>query len=79
MSNNCVCVDVNERISKFPEQANTLIVDSYLHKASCSSRVYRLYANVPKHYHKTCEEMLYLLQGKAKIYIENEEPQPAFC
>ena len=69
-------LDVNKAVAKFPENADTMLVDCYLSDSpECSSRVFRLYSHLPKHYHKQCSEHLYLLKGKVKFYIEDEEPR----
>lgn len=69
-------VDVQDVMKKFPETSDTIIMDCYLtDEPECSSRVFRLYDRIPKHYHEQCNEILYLLEGKAKFYINDEEPR----
>jgi quercetin dioxygenase-like cupin family protein len=68
--------DIHETISKFPDEAKSTIVDTYLtDEPSASSRIFRVYYPIPPHYHETCEEHLYLLTGKVAFAIENEPPR----
>lgn len=66
-------VDIDSIISKFPEKADSLFVDCYLSDLpDCSTRVFRLYDDLPLHYHKSCDEILFLLKGSAEFFIEDE-------
>jgi mannose-6-phosphate isomerase-like protein (cupin superfamily) len=68
--------DVQEIINKFPDEASSTIVDTYLtDEASASSRIFRVYYPIPRHYHETCEEHLFLLTGKVRFAIEDEDPR----
>jgi quercetin dioxygenase-like cupin family protein len=68
--------DIREIIKKFPDEAGSTIVDTYLtDEPSASSRIFRVYYPIPRHYHATCEEHLYLLTGKVKFAIEDEDPR----
>lgn len=68
--------DVKEIVSRFPDEASSTIVDTYLtDEASASSRIFRVYYPIPRHYHETCEEHLYLLTGKVSFAIEDEAPR----
>jgi mannose-6-phosphate isomerase-like protein (cupin superfamily) len=68
--------DVKALISKFPDEASSTIVDTYLtDEPSASSRIFRVYYPIPPHYHATCEEHLYLLTGKVRFAIEDEDPR----
>jgi mannose-6-phosphate isomerase-like protein (cupin superfamily) len=68
--------DVKEIIKAFPDEAVSTIVDTYLtDEPSASSRIFRVYYPIPRHYHETCEEHLYLLTGKVKFAIEDEDPR----
>ncbi|CUM63906.1 uncharacterized protein PRCAT00001494001 [Priceomyces carsonii] len=69
-------INTNEILKKFPDTADTLLVDCYLSdQPNCSSRVFRLYSRIPKHFHRTCDETLFLLSGKAEFYIGDEKPR----
>ncbi|HEY2000548.1 cupin domain-containing protein [Paraburkholderia sp.] len=68
--------DVKEIVGKFPDEATSTIVDTYLtDEPSASSRIFRVYYPIPRHYHETCEEHLYLLTGKVSFVIEDEAPR----
>jgi mannose-6-phosphate isomerase-like protein (cupin superfamily) len=68
--------DVQDLIKKFPDEADSTIVDTYLtDEPSASSRLFRVYYPIPRHYHETCEEHLYLLTGKVKFVIEDQAPR----
>jgi mannose-6-phosphate isomerase-like protein (cupin superfamily) len=68
--------DVARIINQFPDRANSTIVDVYLtDDASASSRLFRVYYPIPRHYHETCDEHLYLLTGKVAFAIEDEAPR----
>ena len=67
-------ININEIIERFPDTANSLLVDCYLNdQPHCSSRIFRLYSHLPKHHHSSCDETLFLLKGKAEFYIGDEE------
>jgi mannose-6-phosphate isomerase-like protein (cupin superfamily) len=54
----------------FPDTAETLLLDTYLtDEPSASSRVFRVYREVPPHYHVNCDEYLYVLSGKGAFWI----------
>jgi mannose-6-phosphate isomerase-like protein (cupin superfamily) len=54
----------------FPDTAETLLLDTYLtDQPSASSRVFRVYREVPPHYHVNCDEYLYVLSGKGAFWI----------
>jgi mannose-6-phosphate isomerase-like protein (cupin superfamily) len=68
--------DVRELMKKFPDHAESTIVDTYLTDApSASSRLFRIYYPIPPHYHATCDEHLYLLTGKVAFTIADEAPR----
>ncbi|MFL9930562.1 cupin domain-containing protein [Paraburkholderia sp. RL18-103-BIB-C] len=68
--------DINSILSQFPDEADSTIVDVYLtDEPSASSRIFRVYYPIPRHYHETCEEHLYLLTGKVAFAIEDEAPR----
>ncbi len=69
-------INVNEVVDKFPAESDTIIVDSYLtDEPSCSCRVFRLYKSIPAHYHEGCNEILYLIRGKAKFRIGDKDAE----
>jgi mannose-6-phosphate isomerase-like protein (cupin superfamily) len=59
-----------EIAAAFPEAAETLLLDTYLtDEPSASSRVFRVYREVPPHYHVNCDEHLYVLSGRGRFWI----------
>lgn len=54
----------------FPDTTETMLLDTYLtDEPSASSRVFRVYREVPPHYHVHCDEYLYVLSGKGTFWI----------
>jgi mannose-6-phosphate isomerase-like protein (cupin superfamily) len=67
--------DINAIARKFPDSADTMLVDTRLtdeHEAS--SRVFRIYTNVPAHYHATCDEYLFVVSGRCMFSMGEMEP-----
>jgi quercetin dioxygenase-like cupin family protein len=68
--------DIPNIVARFPERADSTIVDTYLTDGgSASSRLFRIYHPIPPHSHATCEEHLYLLTGKVAFAIGDERPR----
>jgi len=60
----------SEIARSFPATADTLLVDTYLtNEPAASSRVWRVYRELPPHYHASCDEYLYVLSGKGIFWI----------
>ena len=62
--------DINVIKKNFPASAETMLVDTRLtdeQEASC--RVFRIYVDVPAHFHKTCDEYLLVVSGRAMFRI----------
>lgn len=71
--------DVFEIASKFPDAADTMLLDTYLtSEEAASSRVIRVYKPFPPHYHATCDEYLYVLRGKGIFWIGSPEQAGEF-
>jgi mannose-6-phosphate isomerase-like protein (cupin superfamily) len=67
--------NLDEIVKRFPATAETMLVDTRLtdeQEASC--RVFRIYRNVPPHYHATCDEYLLVLRGRGTIFIGDSQP-----
>jgi mannose-6-phosphate isomerase-like protein (cupin superfamily) len=65
--------DLAEIKSRFPDTAESMIMDAYLSDhASASTRLFRLYHPLPRHYHLTCDEHLLLLEGEVDFAIADE-------
>ncbi len=68
--------DVYAIAASLPEAADTMLVDTRLtDEASASSRIFRAYHPVPRHYHATCDEYLYLVSGRATFEVNYGEPR----
>jgi mannose-6-phosphate isomerase-like protein (cupin superfamily) len=62
--------DINDIKKKFPASAETMLVDTRLtdeQEASC--RVFRIYVDVPAHYHTSCDEYLLVVSGHGLFRI----------
>ena len=67
--------DINAIASKFPESAQTMLVDTRLtDEPEASSRVFRIYTNVPAHYHATCDEYLFVISGRCMFSMGEMKP-----
>jgi mannose-6-phosphate isomerase-like protein (cupin superfamily) len=66
--------DVAAIAATLPETADTMLVDTRLtDEPSASSRIFRAYHPVPRHYHATCDEYLYLVSGRATFEVDYGE------
>jgi mannose-6-phosphate isomerase-like protein (cupin superfamily) len=64
--------NLEELALRFPEQADTLLLDRYLvDRESASVRIFRVYRGTPPHYHVRCDEHLYVLSGKGTFWMED--------
>ena len=68
--------DITAIAAGLPESADTMLVDTRLvDEPSASSRVFRAYHPVPRHYHATCDEYLYLLSGRTTFEVDYGAPR----
>jgi quercetin dioxygenase-like cupin family protein len=68
--------DISVIAASLPETAETMLVDKRLtDEPSASSRIFRAYHPVPRHYHATCDEYLYLLSGRTTFEVDYGEPR----
>ncbi len=68
--------DLAEIKARFPDRAESMIVDAYLSDhESASSRLFSLYHPIPRHLHETCDEHLVLLDGEVDFTIADEPPR----
>lgn len=59
-----------EIAAAFPDTAETMLLDTYLtDEPSASSRVFRVYREVPPHFHRNSDEHLYVLTGKGTFWM----------
>ena len=62
--------DVLAIAATLPETAATLLADHYItDRASGSARVFRTYRPVPPHFHRGCDEYLYVLSGRGLFWM----------
>ena len=67
--------DLQALAKSLPESAETMLIDKRLtDEPSASSRIFRIYTRVPAHFHKTCDEYLVVISGRARIVVGSEEP-----
>ena len=71
--------DLASIVAKFPQTADTLLVDEYLRDtAAASSRVFRVYKGTPPHFHRGCDEYLYVLSGRGTFWMEDPSTEAEF-
>lgn len=67
--------DLKALAAKFPPTADTMLLDVRLtDEPAASSRLFRVYRPVPAHYHKTCDEYLQVVMGRARFVVEGNDP-----
>ena len=67
--------DILTIAGNFPDGAETMLIDTRLtDEPEASSRVFRVYTNVPPHYHGTCDEYLFVVAGRALFSIGEAAP-----
>ena len=66
--------------ARFPDSAATLLLDHYLtDEPSASSRVFRVYAPTPPHYHQHSDEFLYVLSGTGTFWMDSPANTETFA
>ncbi|GAN76936.1 cupin domain-containing protein [Acidisphaera rubrifaciens] len=71
--------DVMRIAATLPATAETLLVDYRLtDEPSASARIFRVYRPTPPHYHATCDEYLYVLQGRGTFWMGTPADTAAF-
>jgi mannose-6-phosphate isomerase-like protein (cupin superfamily) len=69
--------DLRDIAAGLPENADTMLVDTRLtDEAEASCRVFRIYRDIPPHYHQTCDEYLIVLSGRGSIIMGESGPTP---
>jgi mannose-6-phosphate isomerase-like protein (cupin superfamily) len=67
--------DIHTIAGNFPASAETMLVDTRLtDEAEASSRMFRVYAPLPPHYHATCDEYLLVVTGRAMFFMDGGAP-----
>jgi quercetin dioxygenase-like cupin family protein len=68
---NSAYFDVKAIAASLPDTADTMLIDTRLtDEVAASSRIFRAYHPLPRHYHATCDEYLYLLSGRATFEMD---------
>ena len=71
--------DVRAVAATLPETAATLLVDRYLvDREAASARVFRVYRPTPPHYHRGCDEYLYVLSGHGTVWMGDPASEAPF-
>ena len=64
----------------FPATADTRLIDTYLtNEPAASSRVWRVYRELPPHYHSSCDEYLYVLSGRGTFWMGDDSNEREFA
>lgn len=72
--------DIRALAADLPEQSETMLADLYLtDRPSSSARIFRVYRPVPAHFHKTCDEYLYVVSGRGSFWIGDEADTQDFA
>jgi mannose-6-phosphate isomerase-like protein (cupin superfamily) len=67
--------DIHAIARAFPPSAETMLLDTRLtDEPEASCRVFRVYTNVPPHYHATCDEYLLVVSGRAMFTMGEAPP-----
>jgi mannose-6-phosphate isomerase-like protein (cupin superfamily) len=70
--------DVFAEIQKLPADSESMLTDEYFSDfPSASSRIFRIYRNLPLHYHEHCSEHLYVVSGEGIFHLAGEESRAA--
>lgn len=68
--------DILQLAERLPATSDTMLRDLRLvDREAASCRIFRTYRPVPPHFHVSCDEYLYVLQGRAMFQIGSEAPQ----
>ncbi len=75
MARDYAVFDINAIAGNFPAAADTMLIDTRLtDEADASSRVFRVYAPLPPHFHATCDEYLFVVGGRARFFMGGMAP-----
>jgi mannose-6-phosphate isomerase-like protein (cupin superfamily) len=68
-----------EIAKKLPDTAKSMLADEYLvDREGASCRVFRAYRGVPAHFHRECDEYLYVLSGRGTFWMEDPSTEAEF-
>lgn len=72
--------DVQALAAALPDTAGTMLADHYLtDRPSSSARVFRVYRTVPAHFHRECDEYLYVLAGRGTFWMGDPASEAPFA
>lgn len=75
LGNSYGIINVDEYVKLLPENNEGIIKDVRLiDREYAGIRVFRLYDEVPMHYHAKSDAYLYILNGKAEFYVADKGP-----
>ena len=61
--------DIAALANGFPDAAETMLVDRYLSDTpEVSTRMFRVYRPTPPHFHRHCDEHLYVVSGRGTFW-----------
>lgn len=62
--------DLRAIAREFPETAETMLLDRYLvDTPERSVRLFRVYRGAPAHFHRGCDETLYVMSGRGTFWM----------
>ncbi len=71
--------DIAVLAAKFPDTAETMLLDHYLTDApDASTRLFRVYRATPAHFHKHCDERLFVVQGRGRFWAGSPQNEVEF-
>ncbi|WP_127088223.1 cupin domain-containing protein [Aquabacter cavernae] len=69
-----------EIAARLPATAQTMLADEYLtDRPEASCRVFRAYRPVPAHFHRECDEYLYVLSGRGTFWMGDPSDEAEFA
>lgn len=72
--------DLAEIAATLPETSDTMLVDQYLtDRPSSSARVFRIYKPIPPHFHKECDEYLFVVSGRGRFWMTDVSSTSEFA
>ena len=73
--NRTALFDLPAIAAAFPPSSETMLLDTRLtDEEPASSRIFRVYKPVPAHFHKTCDEYLQVISGRATVVVGDNPP-----
>ncbi|ACL56183.1 cupin domain-containing protein [Methylobacterium nodulans] len=71
--------DIIAEALALPATAETMLADTYLtDREAASARVFRVYRPTPPHFHRGCDEYLYVVSGRGTFWIGDPATEAEF-